>query len=288
MLYYQMLENHVQFFRNSNKYLRRTIFPNRNLAGIPNRSFTICTTCMNRLHDLSKTLPKNLEDNADYEDVEFLVLDYSSNDGLKKWIQGSAEIKQYLDSGRLVVYRVDGQTYFRPNHSRNMSFRLATGEMVANVDSDNFTHKGYVSRLNECASVSDSNLLIVPDNFLVRGNNRIFLKGRFALYKKDIELLQGFDEELDDGFGHDDLNFVFRAMLAGFKIVRYESKYTEGRLETKDAERVLYVKNKDYRKMQDVNASITHNKLSRGKIAVNPNGWGKGIVWKNYEQKIEL
>jgi len=288
MLYYQMNRNHVEFFRNTRKYIKRTVFPEKNMNGIPQKSITICTTCMNRLHDLRKTLPRNLEDNSDYDDLEFLLLDYSSNDGLKNWILSSSEMKSYMDSGRLVVYQTKGQQHFRPNHSRNMSFRLAKNDLIANVDSDNFTHRGYATRLNECASVADDRILIVPDNFLIRGSKRLYLKGRFALYKKDIEYLTGFDEDLDNGFGHDDMNFVFRAMMCGFTIVRYESSFTEDRLETKDDERVKYVKNKNYKKMQEVNASITLDKITKGKVAVNPKSWGSGVVWKNYEERIDV
>lgn len=289
MIYYEIMnKNHIEFFRNSNKYLERTIFPKKNSISFHKKNITICTTCMNRFHDISRTIIKNIEDNDDYENLEFLLLDYSSSDGLKNWILESEHIRNYIDKGRLVVYRTENQKFFRPNHSRNMSFRLATGELIANVDSDNFTHKGYASRINECASVGDNSLLIVPDNFLVRDSNRILLKGRFAVYKNDLEMLHGFDEDLDEGFGHDDLNFVFRAMLAGFKIVRYEGLFTEDRLETKDKERVKFVKNKNFSEIQKNNSSITYEKISKGKITVNSNGWGSGVVWKNFEEKVEL
>lgn len=287
MLYYQLPRNHIDFFRNAIKYQKRTIFPESNLD-IPEKSISIVTTCMNRLHDLKVTLPQNLKDNADYGNLEFVLLDYSSTDGLREWLLGNDVLRGHMQSGRLKVYHAPDQKHFRPNHSRNTSFKLAQNELIANVDSDNFTHKDYAKRLNECASVQDNKILIVPDNFLIRGGNRLYLKGRFALYKNDIESLCGFDEDLDNGFGHDDMNFVFRAMLDGYKIVRYESKFTEDRLETSNDDRVKFVRNRNYRKMQEVNTQITYWKLCQGRVSVNPDGWGKAKVFKNYTEEMIL
>ncbi len=48
-----------------------------------------CTTCKNRANHLIRTLPQNLNDNADYEDCVFVVLDYNSKDGLASFSASS-------------------------------------------------------------------------------------------------------------------------------------------------------------------------------------------------------
>ena len=49
---------------------------------------SICTTCMDRLSDLKQTLPQNIQDNLDYPNVEFVVLDYNSKkDDVDGWIK---------------------------------------------------------------------------------------------------------------------------------------------------------------------------------------------------------
>jgi hypothetical protein len=151
---------------------------------------------------------------------------------------------------------------------------LASGDLVANVDSDNFMHRGYLQRLNQCASVASEKLLIVPDSFLRPDSDRVLLKGRFALYRKDIEALRGFDEQLDGGFGFDDLNFIFRAMLERFKIVRFESSYTEGRIPTSDEDRNLLIEADDFEAGKAQNERLTEMMLATDKN-VNPAGWGK-------------
>jgi hypothetical protein len=102
----------------------------------------------------------------------------------------------------------------------------------------------------------------------------VLLKGRFALYRKDIEALRGFDERLDGGFGFDDLNFIFRAMLERFKIVRFESRYTEGRIPTSDEDRNLLIEADDFEAGKAQNERLTEMMLATGKN-VNPAGWGK-------------
>lgn len=275
----------TDYFRNQIKYINRSQFGPKNNSWKPSISFV--TRCMNRLHDLKLTLPKNISDNSNYKKLEFVVLDYNSKDGLGDWIKSN--MMQHIESGRLNYYRTEKPNFFCPNHSQNVAFKLASGDLVANLDSDNYTHFNYADRLAECSSVSPNRIIIVPENFLLPGSKRLFLKGRFAIYKNDILQLRGFDEDLDEGFGNDDVNFVFRAMLAGFSVVRYESSFTENRLVTTDEERVSHVKNKEFNYMRNKNGEITWSKLTKGIISVNKNNhWGKEFLVKNFKEELEI
>lgn len=283
---YYTVDNIVDHFRNSPKYQTRNVVVPTTVKR-PEKYISIVTTCMNRLRDLQYTLPRNLEDTKDYKNLEFVLLDYNSEDGLDDWIR--AFMMPYIESGRLVYYRTEEPKHFHPNHSRNVSFRLARGEVVANVDSDNYMHRGYAARINQCISVAPEKVLVVPDNFLEPGTRRLRLKGRFALYKKDIERLRGFDEDLDEGFGNDDLNFVFRAMMDNFLISRFEHHYTNDRIETTNKDRVKYVVNKDYVGGRDHNYEITQRKIWRGMIDVNRGKeWGKCRLVKNFTEVVEV
>jgi glycosyltransferase involved in cell wall biosynthesis len=233
---------------------------------------------MNRLCDLRKTLPENLNDQ--YDNVEYVLLDYGSTDGLGEWVQN--EMMEHINGGRLVYYRTESQ-YFHPNHSRNVSFRLAKNDIVVNVDADNYMGAGFLGALNHCATVG-GRILMVPSNFLLPGSDRFLLRGRFALYRGDIHELGGFDEDLDQGFSHDDVNFVLRAMLARFKVVRFDESFTSRRIHTTDDGRVQYVRNKDFQEMKRVNQFITACKLGKGVTCVNQDKhWGKAAVYKNFQ-----
>ena len=48
---------------------------------------SFCITCMNRLEYLRKTLERNILDNLLEGQVEFVLLDYHSTDGLPEWVR---------------------------------------------------------------------------------------------------------------------------------------------------------------------------------------------------------
>ena len=89
---------------------------------------SIVTTVMGRLHDLSKTLPQNIEDNSDYENLEFVIVDYNSPDKEGEWIKEN--YMDMIESGKLIYVRTDEPQYYSMSHSRNIGFKVATGEII--------------------------------------------------------------------------------------------------------------------------------------------------------------
>jgi glycosyltransferase involved in cell wall biosynthesis len=272
-------EYFVEYFRRSAKLQSRTLMVSN--SDVPEQFISVCTTCMNRLRDLRITLPKNIEDNASYLNAEFILLDYGSVDGLLEWV--TQEMRPHLESGRLRYYRTK-QDYFRPNHSRNTTFRLARGKIITNVDADNFMHPGFLKRINQCASLRNDRLIILPESFLKPGSDRLILRGRFAIYRDDLIRLGGFDEDLDNGYSHDDVNFVFRALLNGFYVARFEDLYLRDRLTTSDAERAQHVRTKSFEGVKIENARKTAERLGRCELLVN-----RGREWgvSKFEQVLQ-
>ena len=163
---------------------------------------SLCTVCMNRLHHIRQTLPQNILDNKDYENIEFVVLDYKSTDGLEEWIR--TEMKTYLDSGILSFYKTPTPKYFDRSHSRNLMFNLASGDIISNIDADNFTGKGYASYINDVFK-KDNNSIILPDTKRQYYYMRDCV-GRFATLKEDFLAVAGYDETMSGyGFEDDDL-----------------------------------------------------------------------------------
>lgn len=268
----------VEHFRRSDKRVEAAP-----IQDAPVRRISLCTTCMNRLHDLSRTLPANIADNEDYPDLEFVLLDYSSRDGLEDWVKKT--MSRHLDSGRLVYYRADGQPTFRRSHSRNLSFKLATGQVVVNVDADNYVHPGFVAQINRCA-VSHK-VLIVPHSFLNPHFGRLFLRGRFGVYKDDLIRLGGFDEDFDDGYSQEDAGFVMRCLLDRFTVVRFDDGFLRGRIVTPDDEKLRHSNVKSLADIKADYSKAMQEKLARCEIVANRGReWGGGVVIKNFGEAV--
>ena len=83
---------------------------------------SFCTTCMGRLERLKETLPKNIEDNKNYPNLEFVIIDYNSNDGLWDWMKNN--MIKHIESGKISYYRTEEPKYFDMSHSRNIAFKV--------------------------------------------------------------------------------------------------------------------------------------------------------------------
>lgn len=239
---------------------------------------SLCTTCMNRLYTLRECLPKNIKDNEDYPNVEFLILDYNSADGLGDWVQ--KEMMQHIESGKLTYVRTTEPLFYSMTHSRNVAFKAASGDIVNSVDADNFVMPGFVSYVNKLA-----NECPVKAAF---AKGKRFMHGRIGFYKNEfIELLGGYDEDIED-YGHDDHDLLRRSMELGFKLMWYGGKYCE-RIQTPRNKKGEFMKNKDWKLTEDRNKEISQKKLEQKLFKANEGKhWGKAVLVKNFKEEIVI
>ena len=98
---------------------------------------SFCITNMNRTYQLKQTLKKNLEDNKLVKDkIEFIVVDFNSNDGCKEYILEN--FKEELKSDYLKFYWTDELISWHSSIAKNTAHSLANGKYVTNLDCDNF------------------------------------------------------------------------------------------------------------------------------------------------------
>jgi hypothetical protein len=178
---------------------------------------SFCITCKGRRDHLEQTLPENLRRNADYPQVEFVVLDYDSRDGLQEWIR--QHFQKEIAEGRLRYVRYAPAEHFLMAHAKNMAHRAATGDVLCNLDADNITGQGFAGWLNEQFQ-QDMNLCVRPRWNLVMLHNRFTKKpmlgmgGRIAMSRENFMKLGGYDE-IYKAWGHEDTNLDNRAKQAG-------------------------------------------------------------------------
>lgn len=239
---------------------------------------SICTTVMGRLHDLKVTLPKNIEDNKDYDNVEFVILDYNSQDGLGDWVK--SEMEDHLSTGKVVYFRTEEPEFYSMTKSRNLAFKCATGDIVNNVDADSFTNEGFVSYLNKVANQK-------PERAIFAKGKKM-LRGRLGFFKDDfINLLGGYDEAIEH-YGHDDHDLMNRAWAQGFKLMWWGGEYYDC-VEGHKKHQTENMKQPDWKLTEIQNKLISAKNIIAGKLKANEGKeWGKGTLIKNFNEEIIL
>ena len=181
---------------------------------------SFCTVCMNRVHHIQATLIKNIEDNLSYPHLECILLDYNSSDGLEEWIKSDAKAAEYIERGILKYYKTTEPVYFDRSHSRNLMFKLATGDIICNIDADNYAGEGFAVYVNSVFE-KEQNIYLVADT----QKRFYFLRnafGRFGVKKSDFITLGGLDEKMKS-YGSETVDFYERLEMAHKKEVVIEN-----------------------------------------------------------------
>ena len=180
---------------------------------------------MNRLDHLKSTLLANLEDTKNELNVEFILLDYNSEDGMDEWVKNT--LKNEIDLGKLIYYRTEDPQEFSHSHSKNMVFKLASGDILCSINADHFIGEGFSEFLrnkfgkNKAVFVTPQ----IPKNYKSSWRPPTDVFGKIALRKIDFQKSTGFDERFK-GYGFEDIDFVNRlSMLKIKRIVLDDEKF---------------------------------------------------------------
>lgn len=238
---------------------------------------SVCTTVMNRLEAIKETLEKNILDNREYPNFEFVLLDYNSTDGLNKWVREN--LREYIDSGILNYYRTESHKFYSMTHSRNIAFRCAAGQIVINVDADHFTTNNFLIRVNFLANQTDDKIILVKS----KQKNR----GRIGMFKQDFLNLGGYNEDLIH-YGYDDKDLVCRALKSGFKIMRIGGEYF-GLASGHVRHPTDNYPNDDWKFTQRRNAIVSLINVASDKLIANQGrNWGSATLTKNFREVFKM
>lgn len=171
-----------------------------------NKKISFCIVCRNRLEHLKQTLIRNIQDNI-LNDIEFVLLDYNSSDGLEEWIK--MNLQEYLKRGIFVFYKNTTAPFFHRSHSRNMAIRLSKGDIICNLDADNYLGKGFASYILDLFK-NNSNIFVTSDY------NKRDVIGRVCVKKKDFLTIRGYNELLG-GYGFEDVELYHRLQKQGLQ-----------------------------------------------------------------------
>jgi predicted glycosyltransferase involved in capsule biosynthesis len=179
---------------------------------------SFCTSCTGRLHHIKETFLSNLNNNIDYGDVEFVLLNWNSQDGLNDWVQHN--LSEYINDGVVKYLHTKQASHFQMARTKNVTAKNASGEIVCWVDGDNFIQKDYASYINTEFNKNEEIIL----NSIKRKRPRQIEKlnwGRIAISKKNFMKVNGYDENFD-GWGWEERDFKNRVIkFLGIRDVQF-------------------------------------------------------------------
>ena len=190
---------------------------------------SFCIACMNRFWQIKHTLVQNLKDNEEDKDiVDFVLVDFNSNDGLKDFVLNN--FKKELEEGYLKFYFTEELKGWDAPIAKNTPHRLAEGDILVNLDADNYTgYRGGKFLLDKYKS-NDRNIFIHQGQGIFgKGNS-----GRVSYYREDFMKIGGHNEEFLP-MGHLDGDVINRLVATGVKRVNVPNdKYNNAIKNNKD------------------------------------------------------
>lgn len=210
---------------------------------------SICSQVKNRLYQFSKTFLKNVETLEKYQDVEWIIVDVESSDGLDQYIQ------EYLESYPYVKYYRTNN--FKEHYSipvaKNFAVRLSTGDYVFNLDIDNYLD----NIIDEIKSTDQG----VHCHEYLKGTH-----GRIGMSREIFVKIGGYDEYYYPAGVHDN-DILLRARSLGYAfkhIPSFSQPISNSKLDT-----VKNCNDMSWEKMKEYNEIIM--KYNEKKKIVNPN-----------------
>lgn len=249
---------------------------------IPKLSF--CITCKNRFYQISKTLPKNLKDNERFKGmVEFILVDFGSEDGLKDWILEN--FTNELAEGYLKYYYTEELPYWHACIAKNTAHLLANHDILVNLDCDNFTgfNGGYF--------IIEQFMKYGKDIFIhqSRKNSWNGSYGRISVMRDYFNKIGGYNENFEPmAFQDDDL--MYRLSALRLKYVHISNNEYNDAIKNTKQESIRY-SNSDlnWHEMLWKNMFISRKNILEGNLVANNGKWGiRKNIYNHFGKRVIL
>ncbi len=158
---------------------------------------------------MRETLPLNIVNNEHLESLQFVILNYNSSDGLGEWMK--QKMLPQINTGKIVYFETFQPEYFHRSLARNLAFSLADGEILCNIDADNYTGEGFADFVYNTFQFNENIFLSTIDT-TNKANSDVY--GRICCTKTDFQKVGGYDERIEE-YGFEDYDLVNRLELSG-------------------------------------------------------------------------
>lgn len=170
---------------------------------------------MNRINQISKTLLKNLESNKN-PNIEFILIDFGSSDGLQNFILNNKDFKKYLESKHLKYFYIKELNNWHASIAKNTAHMFSTGYYVVNLDCDNYIGENGGDFLLDIFKDKGKNTLVTQRDFMYGSG----CAGRIALSKENFLKLGGYNEQFYP-MGYQDCDLIERAKKLNLNVINF-------------------------------------------------------------------
>ena len=232
------------------------------------KKLSFCITCLKRLSQICNTLPQNLRDNIPMSnDIEFILIDFGTP-GLYNWLLQN--FKWALKIGYLRYYKTSNLPKWHASIAKNTVHRLAIGEILVNLDCDNYTGTlGSVLIMNIFKKYKGNIIL-----HQWSGTSKDGTYGRLSYRRNNFMYLGGYDQSFYPmGYQDHDLIMRFRLAFGANKYILASSPDNYSRAIENDKFKKLintkYFNKISWQDMNTYNKQKSNNNINNRKYKVN-------------------
>jgi hypothetical protein len=246
------------------------------------KHISFCITCKNRFHQISKTLPANLDHNKEAKEmIEFVLVDFASTDGLQNWVLNN--FNDELETGYLSYYFTDQMEHWHASIAKNTSHYHAKGIFLVNLDGDNFTGKDGGAYIYSQFQKYGEKLLL--HQFSGTPGNGTY--GRIGVHTRFFHELGGYDEAFEP-MGTQDTDLLSRLREFGLTYKRFSDPlYSQAIPNTKTESIRLCQSKLSWNQMERKNLRSSSYNVYSGKLIANQGIFGyRDDVLKYHHGKL--
>lgn len=235
-----------------------------------NKIISFCITCKNRFRQIKRTLPRNLKDNYNHKSIiDFVLIDFNSSDGLKEWIL--TNFKKELKLKYLKYFYTNELVHWHASIAKNTAHLYASGEILVNLDCDNYTGRNGGYFLLNC--FNNYPYPIVIHQF--SGDPYDGSYGRISVRRDDFYKIGGYNERFAP-MGYQDADLITRLVNScNVRYKRVRNLKFNSAIENSKELGIRYCNSQmNYLEMNKHNMNMSNNNIANGKLVANDGTFG--------------
>lgn len=117
------------------------------------QTISLCSPVMNRLDDLRQCMPARISEANASPPVELCILDCSSTDGLKEYMDELIEVARLVPGSSIVYKRIEGLKYWHMAKGKNAATMMGSGEYVVTLGADDAPQPGFIDAIRNAIEI---------------------------------------------------------------------------------------------------------------------------------------